>query len=229
MQSLSTNLLRPDSTVSLKAVTPSLAIRCPHCMTVGIFYCPMDQELGYSKILLDTSGGTKSVSMKCSVRMCPNSSCFGIVFIFGEKNGEYQVLPPERIGFDPEEIPTKLLATLEEAIACHAAGAFRASAMIVRRLLEEICEDAGAMGKNLHERLQALRGNVVLPEELFEAMQELKALGNDAAHIDAKAFDSIGAGEASDSIELAKEILKARYQLKGLLERLRSRRSSLRA
>jgi hypothetical protein len=35
----------------------------------------------------------------------------------------------------------------------------------------------------------------VLPEPLFEAMNELKALGNDAAHIEAKAYDNIGADE----------------------------------
>ena len=55
-------------------------------------------------------------------------------------------------------------------------------------------------------------------------MGELKALGNDAAHIQAKTYDNIGKDEADDSIELAKEILKARYQLKGLVERLQARK-----
>lgn len=43
-------------------------------------------------------------------------------------------------------------------------------------------------------------------------MDELKALGNDAEHIEAKAFANIDKEEAELSIELAQEILKARYQ-----------------
>jgi hypothetical protein len=92
--------------------------------------------------------------------------------------------------------------------------------MMVRRLLEEICAENSASGQNLHNRLAALKSLVVLPQPLFEAMNELKALGNDAAHVEAKAYDNIGREEAEDSIELAKEILKALYQLKGLVARL---------
>ncbi len=95
---------------------------------------------------------------------------------------------------------------------------------MVRRLLEEICEDSQAIGKDLHHRLIALREKVTLPEELFEAMGELKALGNDAAHIMAKNYEVIGKEEAEDSIELAKEILKSRYQLKTLVDRLKARK-----
>lgn len=97
--------------------------------------------------------------------------------------------------------------------------------MMVRRLLEELCEECGVSGPNLHTRLKELRSHITLPEELFDAMDELKVLGNDAAHIEAKAFMTIDKEEAQLSIELAQEILKARYQHKGLLDRLRARKS----
>jgi hypothetical protein len=96
---------------------------------------------------------------------------------------------------------------------------------MVRRLLEEISAENNARGNDLHKRLEALRSLVVLPQALFEAMGELKALGNDAAHIEARAYDNIGRDEAEDSIELAKEILKALYQLKGLVSRLQARKT----
>jgi hypothetical protein len=97
--------------------------------------------------------------------------------------------------------------------------------MLVRRLLEEICEANGAQGDSLHARLVALKGKIILSQDLFDAMFELKALGYDAAHIEAKAYNNIGTDEASDSIELAKEILKALYQLKGLVSRLQARKT----
>jgi hypothetical protein len=95
---------------------------------------------------------------------------------------------------------------------------------MVRRLLEEVCADNNAQGSDLHQRLEALKALVVLPQALFDAMGELKALGNDAAHVKAKAYDNIGRAEAEDSIGLASEILKALYQLKGLVARLQARK-----
>jgi hypothetical protein len=64
-----------------------------------------------------------------------------------------------------------------------------------------------------------------LPQALFEAMSELKTLGNDAAHVKAKAYDKIDKDESEVSIELASEILKSLYQLKGLLSRLQGRKN----
>jgi hypothetical protein len=130
------------------------------------------------------------------------------------------------LDFNLENLPQKLQQTLSEAVSCHGAGAYRAAAMMVRRLLEEICEANSAEGSNLHQRLGALKSLIVLPQPLFDAMFELKALGNDAAHVEAKAYDNIGRDEAEDSIELAKEIVKALYQLKGLLGRLQARKNA---
>ena len=53
-------------------------------------------------------------------------------------------------------------------------------------------------------------------------MQELRLLGNDAAHIEADTFEKIGKDELEISIEFTKEILKAVYQYESLLEKLRS-------
>ena len=61
---------------------------------------------------------------------------------------------------------------------------------------------------------------MTLPNELFEAMDHLRLLGNDAAHIEAKNYDEVGKDEVHTGIELAKEIIKATYQYKNLLSRL---------
>jgi len=161
-----------------------------------------------------------------SIRICPNSACRGLVFVIEAEGQVFAIEPPELLDFNSNNLPPVLRTTLQEAISCHAAGAYRAAAMMVRRLLEEICDLNDATGDNLHKRLEALKTKIVLPQALFDAMSELKALGNDAAHIEAKAYDNIGKDEASDSIELAKEILKALYQLQSLLSRLQARKNS---
>jgi hypothetical protein len=54
----------------------------------------------------------------------------------------------------------------------------------------------------------------------------LRLLGNDAAHVEAKTYDSVGSEEIEAGIELTKEILKAVYQLNDLLSRLRALKKS---
>jgi hypothetical protein len=131
-----------------------------------------------------------------------------------------RAFPPSTIDFDTSKIPDKLCLAFQEALACHAIGAYVASAMLVRKSLECLCDDRGAQGKDLHARLGALRAKVTLPELLFEAMGALKLLGNDAAHVDARTYDEIGQEEVEAAIDLTKEILKAVYQYESLLTRL---------
>jgi hypothetical protein len=54
---------------------------------------------------------------------------------------------------------------------------------MVRRTLEEIRLDRGATGKDLKARIAALSSKVILSKELLEAADELRLLGNDAAHM----------------------------------------------
>jgi hypothetical protein len=223
-QAINPNFFQVEGDLGTRNATRAVSIRCPHCRQLGSFI-NVGPDITYAK------NGTKS-NVKCiasasaSLRICPNDKCRGLVFIV-ECHGEIvEVEPPELLDSDPDGLPANLQKTLQEAISCHAAGAYRATAMMVRRLLEEICDLNNAEGANLHQRLESLKVKVVLPQALFEAMSELKALGNDAAHIEANAYDKIGKDEAADSIELAKEILKALYQLQGLLSRLQARKNS---
>jgi Domain of unknown function (DUF4145) len=201
-----------------------VSVRCPHCRELGSFNV-MNQAICFNKRGMI---GPNPVGQQyyASIRVCPNAKCRGLVFVIEGPDGLVDVEPPQLLDFSLDNLPPRLQETLKEAIACHGAGAYRAAAMMVRRLLEEICDENKANGANLHQRLASLKNAVVLPQPLFDAMNELKALGNDAAHVEAKEYDNIGAGEAEDSIELAKEILKALYQLKGLIARLQARKGS---
>jgi Domain of unknown function (DUF4145) len=217
------NIFQVDE-VSGSGPVSTVSIRCPHCRQLGTFMSPVP-GLNYHKRMVQEPTNTVVTSPhSAAVYICPNTECKGLVFAIRNAADLLKVVPPELLEFQAENIPAKLLTTLTEAVACHAAGANRAAAMMVRRLLEEVCDDNNASGRDLHQRIEAIKSSVTLPNDLFSAMFELKALGNDAAHIEAKAYDNIGPDEAEDSIELAKEILKSLYQLKGLVSRLQARR-----
>lgn len=221
------NLLCADSGFT-PASTYSRSIQCPHCGNLGSFDV-INRDgwkcIGYSKALSGANGNSLVGNFSASIRCCPNIECRGIVFSIEDSKKIIQTFPYKQIDFDRSQIPNNLFATLNEAISCHSVGAYRASAIMVRRLLEEICADNNAQGKNLHERLEKLKSKIVLPAELFDAMDTLKLLGNDAAHVEAKNYDSMGKDESSDAIEIAKEILKALYQLKSLVARLQARKA----
>ena len=158
------------------------------------------------------------------LRKCPNEKCSGhLFFVFNTQNREIIIThPSDTIPFEKENIPEKILNAFQEAVISHSNNCFIASAIMIRKTLEEICSDRGATGKNLYARLEDLGKKIVIPKELIEGMQELRLLGNDAAHIESNTFNEIGKTEVEVSIEFTKEILKAVYQYESLLEKIRS-------
>jgi hypothetical protein len=130
--------------------------------------------------------------------------------------------PSETIPFDKEYIPNGVLQAFEEAISCHSNNCFIASAIMIRKTLEEICQDRSVSGKNLSQRLVDLGNKILIPKELLEGMNDLRLLGNDAAHIEAKTFNEVGKEEIEISLEFTKEILKAVYQYESLLKKMKA-------
>jgi hypothetical protein len=128
--------------------------------------------------------------------------------------------PPEVLDFDATGLPEQVLASFEEAIRSHAAGCYRAAAIMVRRTLEALCHDRDATGDDLARRLESLGTKVVLPSQLLQGAQQLRLMGNDAAHIEAKTYDDVGKEEVELAIDVAKEVLKAVYQYRDLIDRL---------
>jgi hypothetical protein len=110
---------------------------------------------------------------------------------------------------------------MEEAITSHSNQCFIAAAIMVRKTLEELCSDRQATGKNLKERVRNLGTKIVLPKELLDGLDDLRLLGNDAAHIESQEFNKVGSDEVEIGIEFTKEVLKATYQYSALLDRLR--------
>ena len=183
---------------------------CPGCGRAGVFH-----KVGVNDLAAE--------GRRLILRVCPNAECKTLVYMIIGTSGDIEAsYPPLRIDFDATEVPNAVVETFEEALTCHANGCFVAAAIMVRRTLEEICEEKGAKGRNLRDRVQALGGQILIPQELLDGMDELRLLGNDAAHIEARVFDNIGKRELDVAIRFTKEILKAVYQYSALLRELQS-------
>jgi len=189
--------------------------KCPICGNGGTFYPLTPKDLH-----LYNQGSSDSWTV--GHRLCPNPECRAYLFFCKPEHDLLVTFPALRIDFKTKNIPERICSCLEEAITCHAEGCYIASAIMVRRTLEELCEDRGSTGDNLKKRIKGLKSVVVLPNKLFEALDELRLLGNDAAHIESKEYDQIGKDEVTVAIELTKEILKSVYQMDDLVGKLRS-------
>lgn len=192
-------------------------LRCPICRHAGAFH-------GLTNCADATwlEPGFGNQLFQAGERRCPNPDCHALIQVVLHQGKLIESFPPEVIDFDSTNLPANILSSLEEAVKAQAAGCHRAAALMVRRVLEELCDDKNAVGGDLKQRLAALSTSVVVPKELLDAADELRLLGNDAAHISAKNYDAIGANESSLAIELAKELLKAVYQYASLVDRLKA-------
>lgn len=197
-----------------------MPIRCPHCGLVGAFAPSAGGSFQHS--VPWTGGRNVGIGLWYGVRHCPSPHCTGPVFVI-EQNGDLVLsYPPQTIDFDASSVPGRIVESLREAIQCHAASCFRGAALLVRRTLEEVCQDRGAQGRDLKTRIGALAQIITIPLALIDAMDEIRLLGNDAAHVEAKTYDDIGPEEVEIAIELCKELVKSTYQYGDLVSKIRA-------
>ncbi|MBE0575958.1 MAG: DUF4145 domain-containing protein [Desulfuromonadales bacterium] len=188
----------------------TVTMACPSCGHTGVFERTPANDLHVQGYWLGQ-------------RKCPNPACNGHIFyVMSDDKNEFFTYPPRRIEFDTSNIPERIVNTFKEAITCHAQRCHTSAGIMIRRTLEELCEEKEVKGRSLKERITALQGKLVIPQELLDAMDELRLLGNDAAHIESKEYDDIGNDEIEAAIELTKEILKAIYQMQDLVNKLKA-------
>lgn len=196
-------------------------MRCPVCLHEAV---------------LDNRGvdrrvrrGGSALELASGERVCPNSECKALIWVVYSLKEPIEVLfsyPPERFDFDASDLPEVVKEPLEEAIECHANDCFKASALMIRRTLEALCQERGISDEgSLFNRIEALGRQVVLPTEMIEGMHNLRLLGNDAAHVEAREYLEVGEPEVEAALAVTKLILGATYQSSATLRALESLRA----
>ncbi|WP_159074350.1 DUF4145 domain-containing protein [Streptomyces dioscori] len=104
------------------------------------------------------------------------------------------------------EAPETIREVFSEGALAEAAGAFRLAGIGYRATVEQIVKERGAAGKNLYERITALK-DLGASQEIVDAFHEARFVGNDAAH-EALAYS---AEEIADIAELIDEAVLVLY------------------
>jgi hypothetical protein len=197
---------------------PRQRMRCPICGVAGTLDS-LRRDLGIESATPN--------SLAVGERSCPNADCGALIIVVYARHRPEELIaawPAERIDFDSSDLPPEVKEPLEEAIDCHGGGNYKAAALMVRRTLEAVCADKDATGDALFERIEALSQVVVLPAGMTEALHDVRLLGNDAAHVEARTYLEVGQQEVSAALEVTKLILSATYQSEKALSALRALR-----
>ena len=182
----------------------AVSLRCPACSQNGSFNAVRD----VNHVVAATDE-----ALTLGQRQCPNTKCGAHVFVVWNQARSVEVsYPPQCIDFDPSDVDPAVADALKEAITCHANEAWRATAMMVRRTFELLCEHQEADGARLVDRMAALRNVIMLPQGLLDGLDDVRLLGNDAAHVKGKHYADVGKEEAEAAITFAKDFVRNVYQ-----------------
>jgi hypothetical protein len=191
--------------------TNGLTMTCPHCHHLGTFQSMQNFP--------DMSLGARGVGH----RRCPHPSCRIHVFVVVSPSlGLICSYPPQLVSFDGAGVPSSVLAVFREALVNQANDCFVSAGMMIRKTLELLCDHQEASGGNLKDRIASLRSKVTLPEALLAGADNLRLLGNDAAHVEAKTYEEIGKEEIEVGVAVTMEILRAVYQHHSLVAKLQA-------
>lgn len=117
-------------------------------------------------------------------------------------------------------IPEKLRKALVECIQCYKSKSYTATAIMCRRAIEGFCSIRGVEERNLDLSIKKLRDEGIINEQLFEWANQLRLVGNEAAHNIDSEFTSI---DAKDILDFTIAILDFTYSFKDKFDRFKAR------
>jgi hypothetical protein len=121
------------------------------------------------------------------------------------------------------EVPRPLRLEFEEAQRCFAAKAYKATVVMVRRVLEGTCKENNVQERTLIKSLDKLKADGLLDATIAEWADTLRILGNEGAHYTGK---QVPRDDAEDALAFAEALLDHIYVLQKRFEKLKERRAN---
>ncbi|MEU7888105.1 DUF4145 domain-containing protein [Microbispora bryophytorum] len=184
------------------------------------------------------SGDTDERKIRLAIATCNN--CFAPLALYQEviwdDFAEEEVVRstradviwpfPDQRGQDRSRaIPHELRREHQEAQLCFNANAYTATVVMVRRALEGVCADHNIRAKNLVSALEEMERQGLIEGRLLEWAQELRVLGNEAAHYTGR---PVARQDAQDALDLAEALMDYLYVFTGRFNEFKKRREEAR-
>lgn len=118
-------------------------------------------------------------------------------------------------------IPEILRQSLFESINCYQAKSYTATTIMCRRTIEGFCFLKNIQEKNLAISIEKLKEKGIINDQLYEWANELRLVGNEAAHNINIKFTPI---DAKDALDFTIAILDYTYSFKEKFDKFKNRR-----
>ena len=142
-------------------------------------------------------------------------------------SGEYEIVSDETLLYPneskifTEELPQSVKTAYDQAAKALHTSLFESAVLMSRKCLEAICKIFNSNGRNLNQRLATLYKNGHIDSRLYNWANEIRLIGNEAAHD----FDTkITSEDARDVFEFTEAILIYIFSLTKRFESLKARR-----
>ena len=162
---------------------------------------------------------TLAICPRCKRPLLASQSDYGGGFDADTPVRVYPV-PDRRLG---SAVPKTIRAAFGEAIVCFKAKAYTASAIMCRKTLEGLCAEHKVEERNLSLSLKKLKETGVIEARLFEWAEELRTLGNEAAH---DVSSTISRQDAADILEFTEALAEYVFTYRDKFERFKKRKSA---
>lgn len=148
---------------------------------------------------------------------CPNLGIYVIArckncngFIFGEKNNLY---PKSAFRLEKKAFPKPILSDYNEALRCFEIDAFKATAVMCRRVLQYSVEEKGGEDKDLLEKINDLDHKRVITQDIRAWAHQVRMFGKYGAHSFEGKLDFVDEKEAEVCLEFLKNYLHYVYEM----------------
>lgn len=123
------------------------------------------------------------------------------------------------------QAPDNINEDLYEAQLCNAVGARKACVVMCRRALEQVCNEKGAVGRTLHNKIENLYQNGYISSDEFNLFNEIRFFGNYGAHPNNDLLGDVIEEDSSLVLEVTLHSVRHIYEIPEKLRRLRARRT----
>jgi hypothetical protein len=202
-----------------------LLINCQYCsnetrMEIVADYSQVEnQMIGFHDDEWEIERGLVWYLLVCPA--CKNVSLQRAIWDEGEYTEEKIVYPTSDKAI--EGLPPEVDIEYKKALKVQNIDS-NAFAVLLGRVIDKVCADKGASGKNLIDRLESLANNNIIPQQLAIMAHQLRKLRNVGAHAD---LGDLTPAEVPILYELCRAILEYVYTAPELMQKVQAQLDKL--